>query len=58
MKKSMKLGKGGRFAALKEKLAARGARTPAALAAWIGAKKHTRARMSKWSAAGRKRAKK
>lgn len=54
-KKSMKLGGGGRFAALKSKLAKRGASNPAALAAYIGRKKYGAKKMAKMSAAGRKR---
>lgn len=52
-----KLGSGGRFAALKEDLAAKGAHDPAALAAWIGKKKHGGAAMAKWAAASRKKKK-
>ena len=37
--KSMRLGGGGRFAKLKGQLEAKGAKDPAALAAWIGRKK-------------------
>ena len=58
MAKSMKLGQGGRFAALKAKLAKQGVNNPGGLAASIGRKKYGAAKMSKWSAAGRKRAKK
>jgi hypothetical protein len=58
MGKSMKPGGGGRFAKLKAKLAKKGASNPGALAAAIGRKKYGAARMAKWSAAGRKRAKK
>jgi len=42
----MSLGGGGRFAALKSKLAAQGASNPAALAASIGAKKYGQSKMS------------
>lgn len=49
------LGSGARFAALKTKLATRGARNPAGLAASIGRKKHGRAAMAKMAAAGRKK---
>jgi len=53
-KKSMALGGGGRFAALKEKLAARpGVTNPGALAASIGRKKYGAARFAKFSAQGR-----
>lgn len=48
-----KLGSGERFAKLKAKLANRGARNPAALAAWIGAKKWGQKRMSKLAAKGK-----
>lgn len=54
--KSMRPGGGGRFAKLKGQLAKQGAGSPGGMAAWIGRKKHGKARMSKWSAAGRKRA--
>lgn len=37
---SAPLGQGGRFAALKKKLAGNGAKNPAALAAFIGRKKY------------------
>jgi len=50
-----KLGTGKRFAALKGKLAKKGAKNPGALAAWIGRKKYSKAKMAKLSAAGRKR---
>lgn len=49
-----KLGSGKRFAALKAKLARRGARNPAALAAFIGRKKYGAKRMARWAAKGRK----
>lgn len=54
-KKKPKLGSGGRFRALKGKLAKKGAKSPGALAAWIGRKKYGTKRMAKMSAAGRKR---
>jgi hypothetical protein len=54
-KKSMRPGGGGRFAAMKKKLAARGAKNPGALAAYIGREKWGSKRMAKWSAKGRKR---
>ncbi|WP_125935288.1 hypothetical protein [Streptomyces sp. WAC 06738] len=47
------LGTGSRFRQLSVKLAARGARDPDALAAWIGRRKHGKARFQKLSAAGR-----
>lgn len=53
--KSMKLGGGGRFAALKSMLAHRkGVTDPAALAASIGRKKYGKAAMAKMAAKGRK----
>lgn len=50
-----KLGSGARFSALTQELAARGARNPKALAAYIGAKRHGRKKMQKMAAAGRKK---
>jgi hypothetical protein len=56
-KKSMKPGGGGRFAKLKQKLAARGdVRDPGAVAAAIGRKKFGKRRFQQLSAAGRARA--
>lgn len=52
----MKLGGGGRFAKLKGQLAKKGVRNPAAVAESIGRKKYGATKMSKMSAAGRKRA--
>ena len=52
-----KLGSGKRFAALKSKLAAKGAQHPAALAAWIGRKKLGSKRFNKLSAAARRASK-
>lgn len=49
----MKLGGGGRFAALKKKLASKGASNPAALAASIGRKKYGRAKFQKLAAKGK-----
>ena len=58
-KKSMKLGRGGRAAKLKRKLAGeKGVRNPGAIIGKIGREKYGAKRMGKWSAAGRKRAKK
>ena len=55
MAKSMALGGGGRFAALKGKLSKRkGVTNPGALAAYIGRKKYGASKMGKMSAAGRK----
>ena len=56
--KSNKLGKGGRFAQVKAKVAAKGAKNPAALAAYIGRKSLGKAKFQKLAAAGRKRASK
>ena len=58
MAKSKRLGMGGRFAALKAKAAASGARDPGAVAAAIGIQKYGSGKMHKWAAAGRKRASK
>ena len=44
-----------RFAKLKAKLSRRGAKTPGALAAWIGRKKYGKKKFAKMSAAGRRR---
>lgn len=51
------LGQGGRFAALKQKLAKRGVKDPAALAAWIGRKKYGKEKFQKLAAKGRRAAK-
>lgn len=52
-----KLGSGGRFRALKRKIAARGGvRNPGAVAAAIGRKKYGAKRMARMAARGRKRA--
>lgn len=53
-RKKPKLGTGARFESLSRELASKGAKTPDALAAWIGRKKFG-ARMAKLSAKGRKR---
>jgi len=51
------LGEGGRFAALKQKLARRGdVKNPAAVAAFIGRKKYGKKRFAQLSAAGRRSA--
>ena len=51
---SAPLGQGGRFAALKQKLASRpDVRNPGALAASIGRRKYGASRMAGWAAAGR-----
>jgi hypothetical protein len=57
MAKSMKPGGGGRFAAMKRKMAAKGAKNPGALAAYIGRQKYGKSGMAKMAAKGRKRAK-
>jgi hypothetical protein len=49
-----KLGTGSRFKALKNKLAAKGAINPAALAAWIGRKKYGKTKFQKLAARGKK----
>lgn len=49
-----KLGSGKRFANLKKKLAAKGAKDPAALAGYIGREKYGNAKMAKLSAKGKK----
>jgi hypothetical protein len=54
MAKSMKLGGGGRFEALKEKLGSRkGVTDPGALAAYIGRKKYGAAKMSSMAQKGK-----
>ncbi len=58
MKKSMRLGGGGRFAAVERSAAASGAKNPAAVAASAGMKKYGKAKMQKMAQAGRKRASK
>lgn len=55
MAKSMKLGSGGRFAALAK--SAGGGKKGAAIAAAAGRKKYGKTKMAKMSAAGRKRGK-
>jgi hypothetical protein len=56
--KSMKLGGGGRFQSLKEKIAARGnVSDPAAVAASIGRKKYGKAKFQKMASKGKARAK-
>ena len=52
-----KLGSGARFKGLKKKLAAKGAKNPGALAAYIGRKKYGKAKFQKLSAKGRKKSK-
>ena len=48
------VGQGGRFAALKEKLAAKGATNPGGLAAYIGRKKYGKGGFQKLAAGGKK----
>lgn len=57
--KSKKLGKGGRFAALVNKLEqeGKGAESARKIAAAAGRRKYGSSQMAKWAAAGRKRAK-
>lgn len=55
-RKKPKLGTGKRFAQLKAKLARKGIRNPAALAAAIGRKKFGKKRFQQLAAAGRRRA--
>ncbi len=47
------LGQGGRFAALKKKLGAKGATNPGALAAYIGRKKYGKSKFQKLGAKGK-----
>jgi len=57
--KRTKPGSGKRFASLKAKLAKKkGVKTPERLAAWIGAKKWGRKKMTQWAVAAKKRKKK
>lgn len=55
MAKSMKLGGGGRFAAVESAAKASGAKNPAAVAAVAGRLKYGKRAMGKMAAAGRKR---
>lgn len=48
------LGEGSRFRALKAKLKKKGAKTPGALAAYIGREKYGKARYQKLAAEGKK----
>lgn len=57
-KKSMKLGGGGRFAAVEASARKSGAKNPAAVAAAAGMKKYGKEKMQKMAQAGRKRASK
>lgn len=56
MKKSMKLGGGGRFAKVEASARKSGAKNPAAVAAAAGMKKYGKEKMQKMAQAGRKRA--
>lgn len=56
-KKTSKLGAGKRFAAMTSLLKAKGAKSPKALAAWIGRRKYGAKKMASMATAGRKRAK-
>lgn len=56
MKKSMKLGMGGRFAKVMAAAKKGGAKNPAAVAAMAGRKKYGAKKMAAMAAAGRKRA--
>lgn len=51
----MKLGGGGRFKALKAKLAKSGAKNPGGLAAKLGVKKYGQKKMSSMASKGKKR---
>lgn len=53
--KRPRLGTGARFRSLAKQLRKKGARSPKALAAWIGRKKYGARRMAKMAAAGRRR---
>lgn len=55
--KRTKPGTGTRFKSMVKQLGKKGARSPAALAAWIGRKKYGAKGMAKMAAAGRKRSK-
>ncbi len=52
-KKKPPLGTGERFEALKRSLARKGAKDPAALAAWIGRKKYGKKRFQELASRGR-----
>jgi hypothetical protein len=55
MAKKPKLGTGERFKRLVRSLAAKGAKNPKALAAWIGRKKYGKKRFQELAAKGRKK---
>lgn len=52
-KAESKPGEGGRFKALKGALAAKGAKSPGGLAAWIGRRKYGKAGFQKMAAGGK-----
>jgi len=54
VKKTSKPGEGSRFKALSKALAAKGAKNPDALAAWIGRKKYGKKRFQQMAAKGRR----
>ena len=54
-KRKPKLGSGKRFKQLTSQLKKRGAKSPKALAAWIGRKKYGKKKMTKMATKGRKR---
>lgn len=54
MKRKPRLGSGKRFSTLKRSLAARGARNPGALAAWIGRNRYGAKKFARLGAAKRK----
>jgi len=54
--KSLRKGGGGRFARLEDVFSKQGVKDPAALAAVLGRKRYGQEQMTKWSVAGRKRA--
>jgi hypothetical protein len=54
MARKAKLGSGARFAALSANLAAKGAKDPKALAAYIGRKKYGKKKFASLSAKGKK----
>lgn len=56
MARKRRLGDGKGFRSLKRKLARKGVRSPAGLAATIGRRKYGKARFQKLAAAGRRRA--
>lgn len=53
MNKKPQLGTGARFSSLQSSLAAKGAKNPGALAAWIGQKKYGTSKMASMAAKGR-----